>query len=73
VRGDVAWASSLTSVEGELRGRAINSVSAELMVLSREDDGWKIRAIHWSRERGGPRRLMSPTAETLRAEWPESA
>ena len=48
VQGDVAWASSTTTVEGEVRGRAINSVSAELMVLSREAGGWKIRAIHWS-------------------------
>ena len=48
VHGDVAWASSTSTVEGELRGRVINSVSAELMVFSREDGGWKIRAIHWS-------------------------
>ena len=48
VMGDVAWASSTTTVEGEMRGRAINSVSAELMVFSREGGGWKIRAIHWS-------------------------
>ena len=58
VHGAVAWASSLTTMEGELRGRVINSVSAELMVLSRETGGWKIRAIHWSsrnrRPPGGP-------------------
>jgi ketosteroid isomerase-like protein len=58
VQGDVAWASSTTAVEGELRGRVINSVSAELMVFSRESGGWKIRAIHWSsrtrRPPGGP-------------------
>lgn len=58
VQGNVAWASSTTTVEGELRGRVINSVSAELMVFSRENGGWKIRAIHWSsrnrRPPGGP-------------------
>ena len=58
VQGDVAWASSTSTVEGELRGRAINSVSAELMVFSRESGAWKIRAIHWSsrnrRPPGGP-------------------
>ena len=48
VRGDVAWASSTSTTQGEFRGRAINSSGAELMVLSREPDGWKIRAIHWS-------------------------
>jgi ketosteroid isomerase-like protein len=48
VRGDVAWASSTSTTQGEFRGRAINSSGAELMVLSREEGGWKIRAIHWS-------------------------
>ena len=58
VQGDVAWASSTSTVEGEVRGRAINSVSAELMVFSRESGSWKVRAIHWSsrnrRPPGGP-------------------
>ncbi len=48
VRGDVAWASSTSTTQGEYRGRQINSAGAALMVLSRERDGWKIRAIHWS-------------------------
>jgi ketosteroid isomerase-like protein len=48
VRGDVAWASSTSTTQGEFRGRAVSSTGAELMVLSRERDGWKIRAIHWS-------------------------
>lgn len=48
VQGDVAWASSTTVMQGELNGRTINSVSAELMVLSRESGEWKVRAIHWS-------------------------
>ena len=53
VRGDVAWTSSTSTATGEYRGRQIDSRGAELMVLSREPDGWKIRAIHWSsRSRG---------------------
>ena len=48
ILGDAAWASSTTTVEGELRGRQTNSVSAELMVMAREGVAWKIRAIHWS-------------------------
>lgn len=48
VRGDVAWVRSTSTTEGQFRGRAINSAGAELMVLSREPEGWKIRAIHWS-------------------------
>jgi uncharacterized GH25 family protein/ketosteroid isomerase-like protein len=48
VRGDVAWVSSTSSAQGEFRGRAINSIGAELMVLMRTPTGWKISAIHWS-------------------------
>jgi ketosteroid isomerase-like protein len=48
VRGDAAWATSSSTAQGEFRGRAINSVGAELMVLTRTADGWKINAIHWS-------------------------
>ncbi len=48
VRGDVAWASSTSTTQGEMNGRAINSSGAELMVLVRTPGGWKISAIHWS-------------------------
>ena len=48
VRGDVAWAMSTSTAQGEFRGRAVNSAGAELMVLTRTTDGWMINAIHWS-------------------------
>lgn len=48
VLGDVAWATSTSTAQGEYRGRQINSSGAELMVLTRTPSGWKIRAIHWS-------------------------
>lgn len=48
VRGDVAWAWSTSSSQGEFRGRPVNSAGAELMVLTRTPGGWKINAIHWS-------------------------
>jgi ketosteroid isomerase-like protein len=48
VRGDVAWATSTTTAQGDFRGRPVNSAGAELMVLTRTTDGWKINAIHWS-------------------------
>jgi ketosteroid isomerase-like protein len=51
VRGDVAWAASTASITGERQGEPFNSTSAELMVLSRHDGGWRIRAIHWSSRR----------------------
>ncbi len=48
VMGDVAWVSSTSSTTGSYRGRDIDSLGAELMVLAREGGEWLIRAIHWS-------------------------
>lgn len=48
VQGDVAWAIGTSRTSGRYRDRDVNSAGAELMVLSREATGWKIRAIHWS-------------------------
>lgn len=48
VQGDVAWAVSTSTTSGTFRDREVNSRGAELMVLTRSDDGWRIRAIHWS-------------------------
>jgi len=46
--GDVAWAHSTSATQGQMGERQIDSQRAELMVLTREEGGWKIRAIHWS-------------------------
>jgi ketosteroid isomerase-like protein len=48
LRGDAAWASSTGAAQGTYGQREVNSTGAELMVLTREPGGWKIRAIHWS-------------------------
>ncbi len=48
IQGDVAWTVSLSTVSGSMGQRAIDAQSAELMVLVRSEDGWKITAIHWS-------------------------
>jgi ketosteroid isomerase-like protein len=48
VRGDVAWVASTSVAQGQFRGRPVNSVGAELMILNRGADGWRIAAIHWS-------------------------
>ena len=48
VRGDVAWVSSTSLMRGIFQNRPINLSGAELMVLSRTQAGWVIRAIHWS-------------------------
>lgn len=46
--GDVAWVSATSRLEGEFRGKPVKSEGAELIVLSRGESGWRIRAIHWS-------------------------
>jgi ketosteroid isomerase-like protein len=51
VAGDVAWVTSASEVAGTVEGRAIDSLGAELMVLTRGATGWRIRAIHWSSRR----------------------
>ena len=48
VSGDVAWVVGTSRSTGTYHERAINSAGAELMVLSRTAEGWRIRAIHWS-------------------------
>jgi len=48
VKGDAAWVSSTSTTEGMFRDRPVNSVGAELMVLSRVEKVWRISAIHWS-------------------------
>jgi ketosteroid isomerase-like protein len=48
VEGGMAWAVSESIVDGEMDGATIRSQGAELMILSRTDEGWKIEAIHWS-------------------------
>jgi ketosteroid isomerase-like protein len=48
VGGGIGWVASTSSAQGTFRGRAVNSAGAELMVLQRTQDGWRISAIHWS-------------------------
>lgn len=48
VAGGVAWVTTTSTTTGTFRDRPINSQNAELVVLSRESTGWRIRAIHWS-------------------------
>ena len=48
VSGTTAWTTSTSTTQGDYKGRAINSVGAESMVLSKTAAGWRIRQIHWS-------------------------
>ncbi len=54
VAGNVAWTASTSTTRGEFSGREVNSAGAELMVLTRSGNGWRIRAIHWSSARKSP-------------------
>ncbi len=49
--GDAAWVWSTSDTRGNWRGNLVESIGAELMVLARDSDGWRIRAIHWSTHR----------------------
>jgi ketosteroid isomerase-like protein len=46
--GNVAWTTATTQSVGTFSGREVNSAGVELMVLTRTELGWRIRAIHWS-------------------------
>lgn len=46
--GNVAWTTATTQSVGTFDGREVNSAGGELMVLTKTELGWRIRAIHWS-------------------------
>jgi ketosteroid isomerase-like protein len=46
--GNVAWVTATSRAKGTFKGRVIDSSNVELMILTKIDDGWRIRAIHWS-------------------------
>jgi ketosteroid isomerase-like protein len=58
VRGEIAWATSTSTMRGTYRDRPVNSQSVELMVLERVAERWRIAAIHWSS------RTLRPTASS---------
>lgn len=48
ITGDVAWVTSTSRLHGTYRDRRRDLSSAELMVLRRTPEGWRVAAIHWS-------------------------
>jgi ketosteroid isomerase-like protein len=46
--GNLAWATATTQSVGTFNEHDVNSVGVELMVLTKTEAGWRIRAIHWS-------------------------
>lgn len=50
--GNTAWVIATTEFEGTFEGAPVNFVSAQLMILTRNDGPWTIRSVHWSSRRG---------------------
>jgi ketosteroid isomerase-like protein len=51
IQGTAAWVASTSTTKGRFKDRVIDSSGAELMVLRRTPQGWRIAAIHWSSRR----------------------
>lgn len=51
VRGDVAWVRTSTEFSGTFQGQPLALLGLETMVLTREPEGWRIKALHWSSRR----------------------
>jgi ketosteroid isomerase-like protein len=51
VRGDVAWVRTSTEFSGTFEGQPLALLGLETMVLTREPEGWRIKALHWSSRR----------------------
>ena len=48
IDGNIAWVSTITALKGTYSDRDIDMTSLELAVLKKENDSWKIVALHWS-------------------------
>lgn len=53
--GNAAWITSVETLAGAYRGRAINSRSVETMLLRRVAGKWRIAHIHWSSKNLAPK------------------
>lgn len=47
-KDDAAWVIALTEYAGTFEGSPVDFISAQLVVLTRDDGTWRIRSIHWS-------------------------
>ncbi len=46
--GDIAWVATESRSVGSYKGKAIDSVGTETMVLRRNGRAWRIAHVHWS-------------------------
>ena len=44
----VAWVTTSTDFVGTFEDRPVDFLGLETMVLNRQPEGWRIKAIHWS-------------------------
>ena len=51
VQGDVAWAVGKSTTRGTFKEKTVDSLGADLIILTRASTGWRIRAVHWSSRR----------------------
>ena len=51
--GNVAWIASEGRTTGSYKGRAIDQLTTETMVLRRSGGAWKITHVHWSSAKAG--------------------
>jgi ketosteroid isomerase-like protein len=49
--GNTAWVIATTEYNGKFEAEPVSFVSAQLMVLTRNNGEWRIRSIHWSSRR----------------------
>jgi ketosteroid isomerase-like protein len=45
---DAAWVTSVSESKGAYKGRQLDLIGAELVVLRRTGAGWRVAAVHWS-------------------------
>jgi len=48
VAGDLAWVSGEGRTRGQYKGKPVDRLTAETMVLKRAGEGWQVVHIHWS-------------------------
>lgn len=48
VSGNVAWVTSSSTSQGTFQGATVSKTGAELVVLTKGQEGWLIRSVHWS-------------------------
>src|SRR5688500_2375367 len=48
VGSDAAWVTSASETRGAYKGRQLDLIGAELIVLRRHGAGWRVAAVHWS-------------------------